>query len=139
MDLLIKRTYHKKGTNGILMVNDKPFCFTIELPDKNNAQQKSCIPEGKYLLKKRYNEDRGDHLLLTGVQGRDLILIHPANNALKELRGCIAPVSTLTGPGCGDSSRVPFEKLVKVVYAAMAKKEEVWLRIISEQISEAES
>lgn len=133
MDLLLTRTYHAKGTNGILMLNNKPFCFTIELPWKNNEQRISCIPEGSYALKKRYSENNGNHLIVQEVPDRSLILIHPANNALEELRGCIAPVTVHTGPGCGNTSRAPFERLLKMVYAALDRREEVRLRIISKQ------
>lgn len=131
MELLISRNYHTKGTNGALHVNGKPFCFTIELPWKDNAPKVSCIPEGSYNIVKRHSDDHGNHLLVQGVPGRSYILIHPANNALKELRGCIAPVKVLTGPGCGNTSRPTFESLLKLVYAALDKKEEVKLRIIS--------
>lgn len=138
MELLITRTYHKKGTNGLLMLNGKPFCFTIELPDRGNQNNISCIPEGSYAVKKRYSVNHKNHLLIKDVPGRDLILMHPANNALKELEGCISPVTTLTAPGCGNNSRAPFEKLLKLVYAALAKKEDVRLRIISKQEALAE-
>jgi hypothetical protein len=55
------------------------------------------------------------------VNDRELILIHPANDALKELRGCIAPVSILTGPGKGILSRNAFQKLVSIVFEAQQK------------------
>lgn len=136
MELLLQRTYHTKGTNGNLLINGKPFCYTIELPWKKNAVQVSCIPEGSYVLQKRHSETLGDHLLVADVPGRSLILIHKANNALKELRGCIAPVTVLTAPGCGNTSRVPFELLLKLVYTALEKREEVRLRIISKVVGQ---
>jgi hypothetical protein len=58
-------------------------------------------------------------MLLTGVPGRSLILIHPANNAVKELRGCIAPVSKHTGEGKGSGSRIAFEALKKFISDAL--------------------
>ena len=45
------------------------------------------------------------------VPGREGIDIHPANDALKELKGCIAPVSKTTGEGKGVYSRRAFYKL----------------------------
>jgi hypothetical protein len=57
--------------------------------------------------------------MLKDVPGRALILIHPANNALAELRGCIAPVSLLTGEGTGTGSRKAFSRLLKLVTAAL--------------------
>ncbi|WP_317195978.1 DUF5675 family protein [Dawidia soli] len=59
------------------------------------------------------------------------MLIHPANYAIEELRGCIAPVTTLTGPGRGIHSRSATERLQATVLAAFERKEEVYLTIRS--------
>jgi hypothetical protein len=67
------------------------------------------------------------------VPGRQLILVHPANDALKELRGCIAPVSFLSGHGKGVHSRKAFEKLKEKVFPALEKKETVHLTIQSKK------
>jgi hypothetical protein len=128
MELVIFRTYHADGTNGRLYVNNSFWCFTIELPWENNLPQYSCIPEGCYALKKRYSRKFGRHLLVDGVPGRELILVHPANDALKELKGCIAPVSILTAPGKGILSRNAFTGLVSLVYATL-KREKVFIII----------
>lgn len=122
MELVIIRTYHAGGTNGKVYADNSFQCFAIELPWEDNLPQHSCIPEGRYELKKRYSTKFGRHLLVDGVKGRELILIHPANNALKELRGCIAPVSILTGPGTGILSRIAFTKLVDKVYRVLASE-----------------
>lgn len=63
------------------------------------------------------------------VPGRDLILIHPANNAIKELAGCIAPVTELTGPGTGNTSRIPFNKLRDEIYALIENGYDVYIEI----------
>jgi hypothetical protein len=131
MELVILRTYHTDGTNGILYGNDSGFqCYTIELPWEHNLPNHSCIPEGRYELKKRYSTKFKEHLLVNGVKDRALILIHPANDALKELRGCIAPVSILKGPGKGILSRNAFKKLITLVYKAL-ETEPVYLTIKS--------
>lgn len=132
MELTLFRTYHPEGTNGELYHLNELVCYTIELPWKNNELQCSCIPEGRYRLKRRYSERFGFHLLLGGVAGRSLILVHPANDALKELRGCLAPVSRLTGPGRGDYSRMAMRRLVNLVHSAPAK-ETVYLTIKTKQ------
>jgi hypothetical protein len=67
------------------------------------------------------------------VPGRDLILIHPANDAINELLGCIAPVTKNTGIGKGSSSRKALEKLKKIVYAAIDRNEEVKVNIQSKK------
>lgn len=104
MNILIERTYWANGTNGDLHVNGKLRCHSIELPWHNNERQISCIPEGKYQLKKHLSARFGSCLVVCNVPNRSAILIHAANNAVKELRGCIAPVTNLTGEGLGVKS-----------------------------------
>lgn len=129
MEVSIFRTYNKQGTNGDLLVDGQKLCHSIELPWLDNMPRKSCIPEGTYPLVKRTSKKYGRHILVTDVPERSLILIHPANDALKELAGCIAPVTTLTGPGKGLRSRIPFEMLRDTVYDALDKGEDVFLKI----------
>jgi hypothetical protein len=67
------------------------------------------------------------------VPGRDLILIHPANDAKRELLGCIAPVTNHTGIGMGSSSRKALEKLKTLVYTVFDRNEEVKINIQSKK------
>jgi hypothetical protein len=129
MKIVIERSYHAEGTNGSLRVNGEPLCHTIELPWKDNLPGASCIPEGSYTLAKRYSEKFGWHLQVQQVPGRDYILLHPANDALKELHGCIAPVQELTGEGRGLHSRPTFEALKALTEVAFLAKEPVLLTI----------
>ena len=132
MELQLKRTYFPDGTNGILLCEGKTICLTIELPWKNNEKRVSCIPEGEYFLKKRFSAKFKWHLEVIDVQNRSLILFHPANNALKELNGCIAPVTKFSGPGLGLQSRVAFTKLKNLVYKSLEKNESVKLIVKSD-------
>lgn len=131
MELELIRTYHDNGTNGELTHAGAHVSYSIELPWKNNQHEISCIPEGRYELMKRYNVKFGGHFQVLNVPGRDEILIHPANNALKELKGCIAPVSILTGNGLGDSSRIALQKLVTLAYPEINKGSKIFLTIKS--------
>jgi len=131
MILVLQRTYFPCGTNGKLECEGKFICYTIELPWKENEKRVSCIPEGKYLLKKRYSSKFQWHLEVVDVKNRNLILFHPANNALLELNGCIAPVTKLSGPGLGLLSRKAFAKLKDLVYKALDGKESVSLVVQS--------
>jgi hypothetical protein len=131
MVLILSRTYFPDGTNGILECEGKLVCKTIELPWKKNETKVSCIPEGKYFIKKRYSKKFQWHLEVLDVKNRSLILFHPANNALKELNGCIAPVTKLSGPGLGLMSRKAFTKLKDLVYKAFDSKESVELIVDS--------
>ena len=131
MVLELFRTYFPDGTNGKLECKGKTLCNTIELPWKNNEKGVSCIPEGKYFIKKRYSAKFSWHLEVFDVENRSLILFHPANNALQELNGCIAPVTKLSGPGLGLMSRKAFTKLKDLVYKALNRNESVELIIKS--------
>ena len=132
MVLTITRTYFPDGTNGKLECEGKFVCNTIELPWKNNETKVSCIPEGKYFIKKRYSKKFQWHLDVLDVKNRNLILLHPANNALQELNGCIAPVTKFSGPGLGLMSRKAFTKLKNLVYPILDKNESVELIIKSD-------
>ncbi|MFD2891399.1 DUF5675 family protein [Flavobacterium chuncheonense] len=131
MVLWLTRTYFPDGTNGKLECEGKLICHTIELPWQQNAKRVSCIPEGKYFIQKRYSSKYQWHLEVMDVANRSLILFHPANHALRELQGCIAPVTKLSGPGLGLYSRKAFEKLKRAVYKALDQEESVVLIVHS--------
>ncbi|AMC11902.1 hypothetical protein Lupro_11780 [Lutibacter profundi] len=131
MEFTLHRTYYKKGTNSALFFKGLFMGFVIELPWLENRKIISCIPEGTYKLRPRFSEKFKHHLQLENVPGRNLILIHPANDALKELEGCIAPVTHLTGIGKGSASRLLFQKIVSSCYQAFERKEKVFLTIKS--------
>lgn len=133
MELELIRTYFPNGTNGELLHNNKRVCSTIELPWLDNKQRVSCIPEGRYELTKRYSQKFGHHLLVNEVKGRELILIHPANDAIKELKGCIAPVSVCNGEGKGNNSKLSLKKLLAVTSIEFDKGNKVFITIKSVQ------
>ncbi|WP_417200021.1 DUF5675 family protein [Bizionia sp.] len=83
MDLLLQRQYFKEGTHSALFINGCFICFMIELPWLDNKRQVSCIPEGAYELEARTSSRLGNHLHVKSVKGRQLILIHQANDAAK--------------------------------------------------------
>ena len=128
MELELIRSYFPNGTNGEIFIR---LCSSIELPWQNNQHQISCVPEGRYELKKRYSVKYGKHLQLINVPERDLILIHPANDATKELKGCIAPVSFCNGEGKGNSSRLSLKMLLEIVFPELEKGNKVFLTIKS--------
>ncbi|MFE3872243.1 DUF5675 family protein [Flavobacterium sp. ZS1P70] len=133
MVLVLNRTYFPEGTQGVLEWNGTIVCYTIELPWLGNQKWISCIPEGEYILQKRFSPKFKWHLHLMNVPRRDLILIHPANDARKELMGCIAPVTKHTEIGKGSNSRKALEKLKTMVYAALERKEEIKISIQSKK------
>lgn len=134
MELTLVRTYGATGVNGILYLNEQQLCYTIELPWKNNQPQISCIPEGSYWISKRYSPRFEWHLHVQDVPERSMILIHPANHAMKELRGCIAPVTQLTGTGKGIGSRFAMQHLFSLTDQTIRAGEPVILSIINQPL-----
>jgi hypothetical protein len=97
MNVIIART---KGvcTYGSLLVfdgNKKLFeGKTIELPDKGNQKEISCIPEGIYDLIKTKSEKFGDAFVVANVPNRTAIMMHVGNYAAGkqiDTHGCILP------------------------------------------------
>ncbi|HVY75340.1 MAG TPA: DUF5675 family protein [Puia sp.] len=131
MELELLRTYKPEGTNGKVLYLGCLVVYTIELPWKDNRAGVSCIPEGRYRLSKKWDLKFGCHLLVMNVPQRSAILVHPANDALLELKGCIAPVSVITGEGKGLRSRVAHEELISLVYGALDRRESVFLTVKS--------
>lgn len=131
MNLQLIRTAYPKGVNGVLLFEDVELCKTIELPWLGNIPRISCIPEGSYLLRKRHSLTFNWHFEVVGVKGRTNILIHPANNAAVELKGCIAPVLQHTGEGRGSSSRIALERLKDRLYPVLDQGNHVHLTIIN--------
>jgi len=129
MELILYRSYFPQGTNGKLFWGKLHLCNTIELPFVNNRRNVSCIPEGRYRISKRLDPKHGLQLEICNVPSREAILIHPANDALLELRGCVAPVRSNTAPGKGLYSRLACKKVEALVLGAIEKGEAVWLRI----------
>jgi hypothetical protein len=112
----ICRQYSPKCAKGKLTTSTGFTCDTLELPWKDNAQSVSCIPEGVYKVVPRHSPKYGNHLHVTGVGGRSLILIHWGNYAASanprtgtpDIRGCI-----LVGYGYADLDGDGFPEIVR--------------------------
>lgn len=127
--LILRRIYGAKGTNGTIKYQGQKICHTIELPWLNNVKRLSCIPTGRYKLEERHYPKNGVQIGISHVLQREAILIHAANDAMKELMGCIAPVTTLTGEGKGIESREALAELKALVYSLWDRGKEVFLQI----------
>lgn len=131
LTLCLRRTYLNGGTNGVLSIGDTDICSTIELPWRANRRNVSCIPEGRYRLTLYPSRRFSMCLMVCDVPGRSGILIHAANEAATELRGCIAPVTKHTGGGRGIYSRIALERLECALMPVLEAGEQVWLRVWS--------
>ena len=85
-----------QGTFGI-MAYEGLYWHSLELPDRNNKPNISCIPVGEYLVSLRHSPHfKKDLYHVKHVTGRTFILIHGANLAgdtskgwQTHLQGCI--------------------------------------------------
>lgn len=127
--LVLRRIYGAKGTNGTITYQGLKICHSIELPWRNNMRRLSCIPAGRYKLVERTYTKHGQQIGIPNVLQREAILIHAANDAMKELLGCIAPVTSLTGEGKGTESRKALAELKGLVYSLWDSGQEVFLQI----------
>ena len=113
MTIELQRFYRDGWTDGKVFINGVYVCQSIELGWANNERNKSCVPEGVYPMSIIQHSKHGECLRLEGVKGRSGILMHVANDAQKELRGCIAPVFSLSGNGKGQYSRMALMYIIE--------------------------
>lgn len=83
------------GTEGVLTVDDFS-CYTLELPWRDNARGKSCIPAGRYPCRIVRSPRFGRVYGVFGTSPRANILIHSGNFAgdvdkglRSHVQGCI--------------------------------------------------
>ncbi|MGG5508285.1 MULTISPECIES: DUF5675 family protein [unclassified Myroides] len=119
LTVILHRLYLEEATHGLLQIENRTICLTLELPWVQNQAYISCIPEGTYPLFHRYNERFKSHIEIKKVPDRTLILFHPANNSKHDLKGCIAPVSQFLSPIWGARSRIAMRKLLEEVEEAI--------------------
>ena len=76
------------GTFGVLRLDGEAYCVTLEPPDKGNAQNISCIPEGVYECRRTVSPRFGETFEVIDVPQRTSILFH-AGNVVRDTRGCV--------------------------------------------------
>lgn len=86
-----------QGTFGVLVFGGQT-ARTVELPWRDNARQRSCIPVGSYRCAIVQSPRFGRVYGVQNVPGRTHVLIHSANFGgdvdlgwTTQLHGCIAP------------------------------------------------
>lgn len=84
---LVRVAYNEGGTWGVLLSHEYPFAVTLELPWRYNQEDVSCIPEGKYRVR-RIPVENSVVFKVLNVLNRTGIDIHVANT-IRDLKGCI--------------------------------------------------
>lgn len=85
---LVRVAETQQGVFGALVINDEPFCVTLEPPDKNNQACVSCIPPGMYNCERYSSKKYPNTWEIRNVRNRSNILIH-AGNTIEHTLGCI--------------------------------------------------
>lgn len=110
------------GTFGTLRLPDGTAFPTVEPRWEYNAKGKSCIPAGEYLMAMRSSrivartsaQEFQKGWEITGVQDRDLIMVHPGNWA-EDSNGCVLvgrAHTVITGKPGISASRAAFKDLM---------------------------
>ena len=76
------------GTFGVLKINKKVFCVTLEPPDKENQQSVSSIPVQQYICRRYSSAKYPSTFQVTNVPSRTKVLFH-AGNTVDHTMGCI--------------------------------------------------
>lgn len=76
------------GTFGMLKIDGKCFCMTLEPPDLDNEEFVSSIPFGRYICKPYSSNKYPDVYQVIDVPDRNNILFHPGNVS-NDTSGCI--------------------------------------------------
>jgi hypothetical protein len=131
MNLLLKRL--NKLTEGLLYIEDKFFCGTLEDQWRNLSLQpkvpgETCIPSGAYRVvidhSARFNKMMPHVLNVPHFEG---IRIH-AGNTRRDTEGCILLGRHLQ-EGVLSQSRQTVGNFMTILQAALSRGEEVWLTI----------
>lgn len=78
----------EEGTLGVLLIEGRIFCYTLERPWMMNERNISCIPTGMYVCKRYHSQNHPNTFEVTDVHNRSYILFHVANT-INDLQGCI--------------------------------------------------
>jgi len=85
---LIRVEKGEEGTFGVLRLDGRVFCVTLEPPDRGNLPDVSCIPAGSYRCRRVESPHFGPSYEVEGVPGRSHILLH-AGNVASDTHGCV--------------------------------------------------
>jgi len=88
----------------------------MELPDKQNQSNISCIPEGMYTCKKILSPHFGETFEVCNVPNRKHILFHTGNIAKYDSNGCILvgrSIGKMNGDPAIFTSRVTFREFME--------------------------
>lgn len=76
---IVRSRSSNQGTPGRILIDGRSFCFSLELPWKDNASNVSCIPTGSYIIEPFKSARFGEVYLVLDTLPRTYILFHAGN------------------------------------------------------------
>ena len=110
------------GTFGVLLVEGKLLCYTLEKPFLYNTRNESCIPCGCYFCTYHTGKSKEGYLL-QDVPDRSGIMIH-IGNTLLDTSGCI-----LLGGSLSVAGRLKDSKKAVDLFESILNKKDFQLSI----------
>lgn len=143
---LIRETYSKNSTIGVLRINGTFFCYTLEdvcrdlnrdgdLNDRDETKVhgQTCIPAGRYrVIINMSTRFKKLMPLLLNVPGFEGIRIHNGNTP-EHTHGCPLVGSTKKTDFVGNSVDT-FDKLMLRLRLGVKKDEEIWITVIDQPL-----
>lgn len=114
---LSRVTEYNGATMGVLCFDDKPEILTLEEAYRANERNISCIPDGKYKVKRVRSARFGITFEVQDVPERSGILFH-SGNTVADTEGCILVgqrYGTLAGKPAILNSSKAFELFLKLM------------------------
>lgn len=132
---LLRETFTKESTGGILTIDNEFFCYTLEDTDRllentphAKVYGKTAIPRGTYPVtidfSPKYQRNMPHILNVPGFEG---IRIHKGNYP-KDTEGCIL-VGQKRAPDAVLESKLAFNKLYPKLIAAQNAREDIFITI----------
>jgi hypothetical protein len=118
-EITVLRQYvSEKCTSGYLAVNGKIICYSLERPWKDNQENISSIPSGRYSALLRYDKKDKWRIQLKNVPGRTGVQIH-IGNEVDQSKGCVLVGAKLNDDLCSlQESSVAYKKLKSEFYGS---------------------
>lgn len=114
---VIRKIFTENSTIGELFINGELYCYTLELPWKDNQRGISCIPEGTYKVTIDWSNSKKTWLPhVLDVPDRDGVRIHTGNTP-EDIEGCIL-VGQSKGIDTVSNSRKAFGPFFQRLYEA---------------------
>lgn len=76
---LLRMKRSDQGTEGAVIISGEFYCYSFELPWRENQSSISCIPPGQYKCEIRKSPKFGETYWVKNVPNRQFILIHSGN------------------------------------------------------------